>query len=79
MTRNQRRKKAFYKKSSISIYATIAIVLNKEFKWGKKRISKLLEQSQHHFELLENGEITINEILDICKSKKIDINKKTTI
>lgn len=67
MTRFQRRKKAIYTRAIIDIYAEIAIALHKQHGWGKKRISRLLEN--------KDGTVTIEDILDICKGLNVNINR----
>lgn len=75
MTRSQRRKKAYYKKSMISIYASIAIVLHDQNGWGKKRITRLLRESTKRFEEVEKDTVTLDELLNICRSFKVEIDK----
>lgn len=67
MTRFQRRKKAIYTKAIIDIYAEIAIALHKQHGWGKKRISRLLEN--------QSKTVTIEDILDVCKGLNVNINR----
>lgn len=67
MTRFQRRKKAIYTKAMIEAYAEIAIALHTKHGWGKKRISRLLENQAET--------VTIEDILDICKGLNVNINR----
>jgi alkyl sulfatase BDS1-like metallo-beta-lactamase superfamily hydrolase len=75
MTRNQRRKKAYYNKSMISVYAAVAIALHEKHGWGKKRITELLESSRKKIESVEKDTITLEEMLDICEGFKVNIKR----
>lgn len=67
MTRFQRRKKAIYTRAMIEVYAEIAITLHTKHGWGKKRISRLLEN--------QSETVTTEDILDICKGLNVNINR----
>lgn len=56
-----------YTRAMIEVYAEIAIALHKQHGWGKKRISRLLEN--------QSKTVMIEDILDVCKGLNVNINR----
>ena len=71
MTRHQRRKKAIHLKTSLRIYAEIAIALNKEYGFGQKRISRVFQAINNEIDTVNNK--SLEESIDECKRFKLDV------
>ena len=71
MTRHQRRKKAIHLKTSLRIYAEIAIALHKEYGFGQKRISRVFQSLNNEIDTINNKEL--EDVINECKKFKIDI------
>ena len=75
MTRHQRRKKAIHLKTSLRIYAEIAIALNKEYGFGQKRISRVFQALNNEIDTVNNK--SLEESIDECKRFKLDVLQLT--
>jgi uncharacterized lipoprotein YajG len=71
MTRHQRRKKAIHLKTSLRIYAEIAIALNKEYGFGQKRISRVFQAINNEIDTVNNK--SLEESINQCKRFKLDV------
>jgi hypothetical protein len=71
MTRHQRRKKAIHLKTSLRIYAEIAIALHEQFGFGQKRISRVFQALNNESKTINNKEL--EKVINECKKFKIDI------